>query len=100
MATVFAARDEAKGRDVALKVLNSDQVRIERRRARFMREFAILSKLHHPAIVSVFEQHEVGEIPFFSMELLSGKTLAQQITEMHAADAPADLLSTDRLVQL
>lgn len=90
MATVYLAEDQRLEAEVALKFLNSDQLRVERRRDRFLREFQILSKLNHPAIVKVYEQLETEEAaPFFSMEFIRGKTLADMIKDHYASDLAA-----------
>ena len=41
---------------------------------RFRREMALTRSLDHPAIVRVFDLHQHGGRPFFSMELLRGTT--------------------------
>src|SRR5207237_489085 len=49
--------------------------------ARFRREMAVTRSLDHPAIVRVFDLHEHDGRPFFSMEILRGRTLASRLAE-------------------
>jgi serine/threonine-protein kinase len=80
MSTVYAARDGALGRVVALKVLSSSLARstpdaIER----FKSEAQIIAQLKHPNIVPVFDFGHEGDITYFVTPLLSGETLASRI---------------------
>jgi serine/threonine protein kinase len=86
MADVYRAYDAARGCDVALKVLNEECQKSPQLHERFLNEFAILSKLKHPGIVSAFDLHEdEAEAPFFSMQLLAGATLsARRAKTVHA----------------
>src|SRR4051812_13580038 len=78
MATVFRARDRARGCDVAVKI--PDAHRGGRRLVEmFEREARITSRLSHPHVVV---QHHVGryrELPFAVLELLRGETLADRL---------------------
>lgn len=71
--TVFRAREKATGRIVAVNVLKSMDPGDMRR---FEREFAIVSKLDHPAVVACWEigKTEVGEC-YLVMEWLEGESL-------------------------
>ena len=77
MAQVYRAFDAQRGCDVAVKILNDECAASTQLRERFLNECTLLKTLDHPHIVSVFELHESSEqLPFFSMELVSGATLA------------------------
>ena len=80
MGAVYCAEQLSVGREVALKVLHpSFAVRADAAQ-RFAREARLLSRLHHPAVVTLFDfgQSETGEL-FLAMELLSGETLAARL---------------------
>ncbi len=86
--SIFKARDEDLGRDVALKVLRGDYRRNVEMTRRFMEEAQIGGQLQHPGIVPV---HEVGLFsgrqPYFAMKLVKGETLARLLEER---ESPAD----------
>jgi tetratricopeptide (TPR) repeat protein/tRNA A-37 threonylcarbamoyl transferase component Bud32 len=85
MGRVFAARDEALGRDVALKLLHVERGRDTRSRARFLREARALARVNHPNVVEVFEVGVHGDDVYIAMELLSGQTLREW---MRSEDRP------------
>lgn len=81
MATVFAAVDTRNGAEVALKLL-LPMVGGEEARTRFRREFRALSRLHHPNVLQVHDSGLWGDRPWFSMELLKGRDLREEVEEL------------------
>jgi serine/threonine protein kinase len=81
MGEVLAAHDQRIGREVAIKRMRSVTPDSEQL-ARFLREARIQARLDHPAIVPVHElgTDEAGR-PYFTMKRISGRTLAQRITD-------------------
>jgi serine/threonine-protein kinase len=75
MGVVYRARDEAVGRDVALKVLTTDVDDDPDIRTRFYREAEAAARLSHPNIITIFDVGEDGDRFFIVMELLRGATL-------------------------
>jgi eukaryotic-like serine/threonine-protein kinase len=75
MGIVYRARDEAMGREVALKVLTADIEDDPDIRTRFLREAEAAARLSHPNIITIFDVGEEGERFFIVMELLRGATL-------------------------
>lgn len=75
---VFKAHDNLMDRQVALKVLNKNQLDNPTARARFEREGIIVSALSHENIVQFYAVgvSETG-YPYIAMELLEGKTLRE-----------------------
>jgi hypothetical protein len=77
--TVWRAHDRSTGRVVALKVLHphlrTDRVVCQR----FRREVEIARALRHPVLVEAWELFEDEGALSFSMELLEGRTLKEEI---------------------
>lgn len=76
-AIVYDAFDLENDRQIALKVISSEQQVTEIGRQRFLNEFSVLSQLHHPSIVKAFDSHETesGTL-FFTMEKVTGQNLS------------------------
>jgi serine/threonine-protein kinase len=81
MATVWRARDEVLGRDVAVKVLSPQYAADPGFPARFDREARHAAGLSHPRLVTVFDCGVDGTTPFIVMELVTGRTLRQVLDE-------------------
>ena len=82
MATVYKAYDTRLERDVAVKVLRTDQfipAELHTVLQRFEREAKSLAKLSHPNIVNILDFGEHEEKPFLVMEYLPGGTLKQRL---------------------
>lgn len=81
MGVVFRARQRSLGRIVAVKLLLGGHFAGEAASHRFREEAAAAAALQHPHIVAI---HEVGEHegqPFFSMDFVEGRTLAEMVKE-------------------
>jgi serine/threonine-protein kinase len=97
MGNVYRARQEAMGRDVALKILRADRAFDSQAKARFQREARAMSLLASPHTVTVFDFGEisdsrasaaagaVAEPPpgagslYLAMEKLEGESLGQRL---------------------
>ena len=79
MGEVYRARDEALGRDVALKILPSAFARRPERLARFEREARVLAALNHPHIAAIYGVVEAAGVRALVLELVEGETLAERI---------------------
>jgi len=76
MGVVYAARDDASGEDVALKVLretNGQQLML------LKNEFRALADLHHRNLVALRELHSDDGDVFLTMELLDGDDLVRTV---------------------
>ncbi len=80
MGAVYRARQEAVGRDVALKIVRPDKVYDPDTRARFEREARAMSALTSPHTVTAFDfgaSHDGAW--YLAMELLDGETLGARL---------------------
>ena len=79
MGAVYKARHELLHKEVALKTFNG-QVQGEEVQQRFQREAQSLAKLRHRNVVEVFDYgFQKDQTPFYTMEYLVGKSLAEKI---------------------
>jgi serine/threonine-protein kinase len=81
MATVWRARDEMLGREVAVKVLSPQHATDPEFLTRFEREARHAAAVSHPRLVTVFDCGVEGDTPFIVMELVAGRTLRQVLDE-------------------
>jgi serine/threonine protein kinase/tetratricopeptide (TPR) repeat protein len=81
MGVVYRARDTRLDRDVALKVIRPGALNDKTARERFRKEALLLSKLCHPNIAQVYDFDVQDGVDFLIMEYVTGKTLANTITE-------------------
>jgi eukaryotic-like serine/threonine-protein kinase len=81
MATVWRARDEILGREVAVKVLSPRHAADPEFLARFEREARHAAAVSHPRLVTVFDCGVEDDTPFIVLELVAGRTLRQVLDE-------------------
>jgi tetratricopeptide (TPR) repeat protein len=82
MGTVYEAFEERMNRRVALKVL---QVRVDPASSlahRFVLEAWIGGRLDHPNLVKVFDQGNADGLPWYSMEIVDGGSLADVVRSL------------------
>ncbi len=80
MGIVYRALDTRLHRTVALKMLLAGAYVRPGERERFLREAEAAAGLRHPNIVQVYDIGEHDGRPYFTMELLEGGSLAQQLS--------------------
>lgn len=78
-ATVERAYDRVRGSDVALKTLLPHLADDGEVRRRFLTEARLLAGLRHPNLVAAYDIGQLDGLPFFTMELIEGRTLAQSL---------------------
>jgi WD40 repeat protein len=85
MGVVYEAIQISLNRRVALKVLPSVHADDPRRLRRFQAEAQAAACLNHPHIVPVYLVGAESEVPYFVMQLIEGRTVAQIIGESGAS---------------
>jgi serine/threonine protein kinase len=75
MGMVFLAEDTRLGRLVALKLMRSETSANTQARTRFLREARAVATLKSDHIVTIYQVDQDQGVPFFTMELLKGKSL-------------------------
>jgi len=96
MGTVYRARQEAMGRDVALKIVRADRLLDSQAKTRFQREAHAMSLLESPHTVTVFDFGEItatlddpaplqGSL-YLAMELLEGESVGERIKRFGRLD--------------
>ncbi|MEZ5286800.1 MAG: serine/threonine-protein kinase [Vicinamibacterales bacterium] len=89
MGQVYRARRLRLGDEVAIKVLPAAQEAPQELHERFLRESRACAQLKHPGIVGILDYGvDTDRQPYMVMELLSGPSLAEEIT-IEAPMAPA-----------
>jgi WD40 repeat protein/predicted Ser/Thr protein kinase len=81
MGVVYRASQADPARDVALKMLRPQSLESPEMLERFRQEAQTLAALDHPAILPVYDTGEEEGLPWFTMKLATGGTLATRKTE-------------------
>lgn len=80
MGAVYRARQEAMGRDVALKLVRQDRAHDPETKGRFEREARAISALVSPHTVTAFDFGEAEDGSWFlAMEMLEGETVGDRL---------------------
>jgi serine/threonine-protein kinase len=98
MAAVYRATHR-NGSEVAIKVMHTSLVGDDGLHARFLREALIVNKVNHPGLVKIIDDDvDDNGATFLVMELLSGKTLADERDALGGTIPPIQLLHVVREV--
>lgn len=81
MGRVFLARHVPTGKEVALKVLRVEMSKDEMTLKRFLDEATLVSRLHHPHIVEVYDLVNEPDCTYCVMEPLRGVTLGELLQD-------------------
>jgi WD40 repeat protein len=81
MGIVYKARDRARGRFVAIKVIRQDRLQHAEAVRRFRREAEAAARLAHPNVVLVYESDHEGDTHFLVMEYVAGVTLQRLLEQ-------------------
>ncbi len=79
MGIVYKARHHQLRRDVALKMILAGKHAGPEQLERFLTEAQSVAQLQHPNIVQIFDIGEQDGLPYFSLEFVDGRSLAQVI---------------------
>jgi serine/threonine protein kinase/tetratricopeptide (TPR) repeat protein len=79
MGVVYQARQTGLNRLVALKMILSSSHASSEDLARFKLEAEAVARLRHPHIVQIYDIGQHNGLPYFSLELCSGGTLAEHL---------------------
>ncbi|MBK9387191.1 MAG: tetratricopeptide repeat protein [Planctomycetes bacterium] len=88
MGTVHLAEEEPLGRRVALKRIRPELLHFGGARQRFLREISAVAALQHPGIVPIYSYGEEAGVPYYAMELVSGRSLAEIVAEQRSGSRP------------
>jgi serine/threonine protein kinase/tetratricopeptide (TPR) repeat protein len=102
MGVVYKAIQEKANRLVALKMILAGSHADQSDRLRFKAEAEAAARLSHPNIVQLYEVSETPEgFPFFSLEFVSGGTLAERLKQgpLRPLEAAALVESLARAMQ-
>lgn len=87
MGSVYRARQEAVGRDVALKIVRRDRAYDPETKARFEREARAISSLTSPHTITAFDFGESDDGSWFlAMEMLEGETVGERLRREQRID--------------
>src|SRR5450432_1946721 len=87
MGAVYRARQDAVGRDVALKLVRRDRAHDPETKGRFEREARAISALVSPHTVTAFDFGEAEDGSWFlAMEMLEGETVGERLRRIGRFD--------------
>lgn len=93
MGIVYEAEQMSLGRRVAVKLLPLSVSINDKQIARFKHEAQAAAQIDHPHIVPVFAIGQENLIHYFAMQLISGQSLAELVTDLREETAtPAETL--------
>lgn len=95
MGVVYKAHHRQLRRDVALKMILAGKHAGPDQLERFLTEARSVAQLQHPNIVQIFDIGEQDGLPYFSLEFVDGKSLAQAINKQ-----PQDPHDAARTIEL
>jgi len=81
MSSVYKARQRGLDRHVAIKVIRVDHLDPRLALARLTKEAQVLARLDHPGIVRSIDFGETGELVWFVMELVEGRSCKELLNE-------------------
>jgi serine/threonine-protein kinase len=84
MGVIYEAVQDPFGRRVAVKTMRSASVS-EQSGERFLREQAVLARLHHTSVVPIFAAGRAGDTHYFAMPYIDGVSLRDTVRGLRGA---------------
>ena len=81
MATAYLAVQQSLGREVVLKVLDTNERGSPETVERFLNEGRIIAELRHPHIITIYDIGQSGSRVYISMEYVEGGDLKQRMQQ-------------------
>lgn len=81
MGVVFRGRQRSLDREVAVKMILRGRLASDADLQRFFAEASATARLEHQNIIPVYDVGDIEGRPFFSMKLVSGRTLADLVVD-------------------
>src|SRR4051794_8791854 len=100
MGRVHRAHDARLGRDVAIKIVYLEAAGASGNPERFHREALLTAKINHPNVVTVYDVGVEDDDRYLVMELLPGRTLADEMATGPIDWGRASTLATQLLAGL
>ena len=90
--TVYLGYDRKVGREVAIKLINSDRRIDETTERRFQAESEAIASLDHPNIIPIYANGKMDGRPFYTMKHVTGGSLATRLDDFAEPGAAAALM--------
>ncbi len=95
MGIVYKARQLALGRTVAIKTLLAGDFASSSQRVRFLREAEAVAGLSNPAIVQIYDFGYIHGRPYYAMEFVNGRNLAEVLHDKKLSTSEAAKFALD-----
>lgn len=79
MAEVFEAQDFVSKKTIAIKIMREELLSSKENVERFQNEVRACASMHHPNIISVYNQGEYDGRPYMAYEYIKGQTLFEKL---------------------
>ena len=83
MAKVYLAEQISLGREVVLKVLDSNVKRTAETTERFLNEGRIIASLNHPHIITIYDIGQTDDKVYITMEFVEGGDLRRDYSSAY-----------------
>lgn len=84
---VYRVYDLKRNSEVALKVLRPEVAKNRLALERFMREVKAVREINHPGVVPVYDTGRIGEMLFYTMECVNGKSIRSLVKKEKQLDS-------------
>ena len=97
--SVYRAKQLSLGREVAIKVIRGDRVERETKLRRMEKEAQLLARLDHPNIVRSIDYGEAGDLIYFVMEFVKGRSAKQFLEQKQRMMVRDAIVLIERVAQ-